>query len=119
MHEFSLVRSLVAQVEQIVADQGGGAVKSIRLTCGTLSGVEPLLVSSAFELLRTKRNLGDVSLVIDEVPLQVRCRSCATDFEPQQFRFTCPQCGSADTAVIRGDTLVLESIELEPLAASD
>ncbi len=116
MHEVALVRSLVAQVEHIVADQGGGVVKSIRLKCGSLAGVEPALVSSAFELMRAEGKLGDALLVIEEVPLQLRCQTCMTEFGLHQFRFVCPHCGSGHTEIVQGDALILESIELEPLA---
>lgn len=116
MHEVSLVRSLLAQVGRIVASQGGGAVRMIRLQCGPLSGVEPALVSSAFELLRVESDFADASLSIDEVPLEALCHQCRAVFMPERFRFACPRCGSQDTDVIQGDAMILESIELEPLA---
>jgi hydrogenase nickel incorporation protein HypA/HybF len=84
-----------------------------------MAGVEPALVCSAFELLRAESNLGDTTLLIEEVQLQARCKSCATEFMPCQFRFSCPHCGGADTLVVQGDALILESIEFEPLAESE
>lgn len=116
MHEFSLVRSLLAQVEQIVAEQGGGTVRTIRLRCGSLSGVEPALLLSAFELLRVENDLRNTSLSIEEVLLEASCQKCHAVFVPERFCFTCPVCGSDRTEVIQGDALVLESIELEAIA---
>jgi hydrogenase nickel incorporation protein HypA/HybF len=114
MHELSLVRSLVTQVEQLVADHGGGIVREIRLQCGSLSGVEPALMKSAFELLKHKTALGDATLVIEEIALAARCGKCQTMFHSERFHFVCPQCGSIDTEVVQGESVVLESIELEP-----
>ena len=48
MHEMSLARCLLAQVGHLVEAHGGGTVRSIRVQLGPLSGVEPLLLASAF-----------------------------------------------------------------------
>ena len=68
MHEFSLVRSLLEQVDRLVIEQGGRAAVEVRVEIGPLSGVEPLLVKAAFTQLN-----GDATLIIDEVPLTTRC----------------------------------------------
>ncbi len=119
MHEISLVRSLIAQVEQLVAREGSGAVRTIHLQCGPLSGVEPTLMKSAFELLRQESALSDASLLIEQTPLKAVCRECQIEFRPERFRFVCPRCGCVDVEVIAGDAVILESIELEPLSAGE
>ncbi len=110
MHEFSLVRALLVQVEEILAGQGGGVVHEIHLECGPLSGVEPSLLISAFEQLRPPGPLGYSSLVIEPVRLKAACRACGEAFEPRQFIFRCPNCGSDDTEVIGGDSVILNNI---------
>ena len=119
MHELSLMRSLVTQVEQLVADHGGGIVREIRLQCGPLSGIEPVLMKSAFELLRDEHAFAAATLAIEEVKLAARCGKCQTMFHPERFRFVCPECGSVDSEVVQGESVVLESIELEPHSESE
>jgi hydrogenase nickel incorporation protein HypA/HybF len=119
MHEVSLIRSVLTQVEHLVAAQRGRAVQTIRLQCGPLSGVEPALLLSAFELLRDGSDFCETSLVVEEVPLRARCLDCDTLFAPERFCFVCPRCGGDRTAVTQGDALMLESIELEPAAESE
>ena len=94
MHEFSLVRSLLEQVERIVTEQGGRAAVEVRVEIGPLSGVEPLLVKEAFSQLSV-----DTTLIIDEVPLMASCHSCAREFELKEFRFACPHCSSRETSI--------------------
>ena len=108
MHEVSLVRSLLEQVDRIVTLQGGRAAVEVRVEIGPLSGVEPLLVKEAFAQLA-----GDATLIIDEVPLSARCQSCHTEFEVESFRFVCPQCGSRETSVVRGDAFRLMSVTVD------
>ncbi len=105
MHEVSLVRSLLEQVDGIVTSQGGRAAVEVRVEIGPLSGVEPLLVKAAFAQLN-----GDATLIIDEVPLTARCQSCHTEFELESFRFVCPDCDSRETSVVRGDAFRLMSV---------
>lgn len=120
MHEFSLVRSLLEQVDRIVIEQGGRAAVEVRVEIGPLSGVEPLLVKEAFTQLA-----GKTTLIVDEVALAARCDSCQVEFELDTFRFVCPRCGNRETSVVRGDAFRLMSVTVDvpeevadPLAAN-
>lgn len=110
MHELSLVRSLLLQVETLVREHGGGRVGEIRLEIGPLSGVEPLLVQSAFAQLVESSAAAGAQLVIDEVPLGAVCSSCDRPFEVERFRFECPACASRQVRITRGDEFRLVSI---------
>jgi hydrogenase nickel incorporation protein HypA/HybF len=117
MHEASLVKTLIEQVDRLASEHAAAAVDEVRVRIGPMSGVEPLLVSAAFERLAP----AGTRLVIDEVPLTARCRDCGESFELEQFRFRCPSCQSADVEVIEGDGFVLESItirQVEPAGAA-
>jgi hydrogenase nickel incorporation protein HypA/HybF len=116
MHEASLVKALLEQVDRLVSEHDAAAIEEVRVRIGPLSGVEPLLVTAAFERLAPAGAI----LVVDEVPLTARCRDCDELFELTQFRFRCPQCESTDVDVIEGDVFMLESITIrrvEPLEA--
>ena len=52
MHEESLVRSLLHQVEDLAQQHHATEVEDIEVEIGPLSGVEPLLVREAFERLK-------------------------------------------------------------------
>ena len=80
----------------------------IRVEIGPLSGVEPLLVKAAFSQLA-----GDGTLIIEEVPLTARCDSCRAEFEVEHFHFVCPDCGSRETSVVRGDAFRLMSVTVD------
>jgi hydrogenase nickel incorporation protein HypA/HybF len=112
MHEMSLVRSLLAQAAELVASHCGVAVERIRVEMGPLSGVEPVLVSLAFEQLVESTSCRGAQLVIDAVPLACRCRECQGEFEMHDFRFRCPECMSAAVHVIRGDEFRIVDITI-------
>ncbi len=114
MHEISLVRSLLEQVDRIVTEQGGRAAVEVRVEIGPLSGVEPLLVKEAFAQL-----VGHGTLIIDEVPLVARCHSCHTEFEVEHFRFICPHCRNRETSIVRGDAFRLLSVTVDVPESND
>lgn len=113
MHEFSMARALLMQVNKIAAANGGGQIKEVRIRCGPLAGIEPLLLEEAFYKMRYQYHCDQTRLWIDEERLMADCRSCGSSFSPDQFRFICPICGSGDTTITRGDQIMIESIVLD------
>jgi hydrogenase nickel incorporation protein HypA/HybF len=112
MHESSLVRSLLGQVESIRIEQGGLAVDEIRIEVGPLSGVEPLLVQSAFEQAAPAFAMGTPRLVIDDVPLSARCTKCGV-VEVPLTKISCPICGSQHIQIVGGDEVRLISVAIQ------
>jgi hydrogenase nickel incorporation protein HypA/HybF len=112
MHETSLVQSLLAQAEAIMKEHGGQSMQSIRVEIGPLSGVEPLLVKSAFDRLAASTACRGAALIVEEVPLAARCRACDDHFEVQSFRFACPSCASTSIQVLRGDEFRLLDVTI-------
>ena len=88
-------------------------VREIRVRCGPLSGVEPLLMREAFEALRRDSPLADAELVIVEERLWAKCLDCGDPFEPERFRLVCPHCGSGRTQIASGDAVILESLVVD------
>lgn len=113
MHEASLVRTLLNQVSDLLTEHRGDCVETIFIELGPLSGVEPLLVQSAFEQLAPESPVAGAKLVIQEIALGARCRQCHADFEIQRFQFLCPACGSRDVQVVSGDEFRLLSITIK------
>ncbi|MSR59576.1 MAG: hydrogenase maturation nickel metallochaperone HypA [Planctomycetaceae bacterium] len=111
MHESSLVRSLLGQVETIRIEQNGLAVDEVRIEIGPLSGVEPLLVHSAFSELAPACGMIGARLVIDDVPLSARCSQCGL-VEVTLARISCPACGSQDVRIGSGDEVRLQSVTI-------
>src|SRR6478736_553626 len=103
MHEHSLVCALLEQVDRLCADHGGNPVREVRVEIGPLSGVEPLLVISAFERLKQDTSAADAQLVIDNVPLVAVCCACGQESEIEDYCFHCAHCGHVEVRVVRGD----------------
>ena len=81
MHEMSICQALMDQVERIVGEQGASRVDRILLSIGPLAGVEPELLSRAYEVSRAETVAENAELEIETGPIVVECRSCGASGE--------------------------------------
>jgi len=113
MHERSLVRALLRQVEALAAEHAPHRVLGIRVRIGEFSGVEPELLQSAYDDMVEHTTLRGAELAIDEVPLEAVCQQCGQTFHVDNFRFECAECGSVQLTISGGEELLLESVAME------
>ncbi|MCA8992475.1 MAG: hydrogenase maturation nickel metallochaperone HypA [Planctomycetaceae bacterium] len=115
MHEYSLVRSLLRQVETIVSDEGGGVVEEVRIEVGAFSGVDITLLELAFAD-EASRHLGyQPRLQTTAVPLEVECQRCRSRSVIEDFEFRCSECGHQQVIIVSGEEVRLMEIEIREL----
>lgn len=119
MHEMSICQGLIDEVERIATEKGASQVDSIVLSIGPLSGVEPLLLSRAFEIARADTVAKNAALEIETGPVVVECRSCGASGEVALNRLLCPSCGDWQVNLKQGDEMLLLRLELSGIPASD
>lgn len=113
MHEYSLVQSLLNQVEQLRSDHNGVLVEVVTVEIGPLSGVEPQLITSAFEQLAPQQFSMMPRLEIRLVDLSIRCRACDVESSLTDISFKCPKCSSSRVKIISGDQFRLIDVRLQ------
>ena len=118
MHEMSICQALLDQVERIAQEQRASQVDSIVLSIGPLSGVEPVLLSRAFEVARLQTVAENSTLEIETGPIVVECRSCGASGEAGVNRLVCPSCGDWQVNVVQGDELLLMRLEVSGVEPS-
>ena len=110
MHELSIADAIVA----IARDHARGRrVMSVEVKIGHLRQVVPDALELAFELVAAGTNVEGASLQVEHVPARVHCARCGSESEVHEFPLACGLCGSLDVAVVSGDELLVESLELE------
>ena len=112
MHERSLVRALLRQVEKLRENHAAERVLAVRITVGEFSGVELELVRSAFVELTVSPTIAGAEFQIDRVPLECKCLVCGSLTLVKNFRFECGNCSSRRLEVVRGEEMVLECVTL-------
>jgi hydrogenase nickel incorporation protein HypA/HybF len=112
VHELSLREDLLEQVGAIARAHGAERVASITVRIGPLSGIEPMLLESAFTIGRVGTLAEQAELRMEQQPVRVVCRSCEAESLAGVSDLVCPSCGSYDTELLSGDELILASVEL-------
>jgi hydrogenase nickel incorporation protein HypA/HybF len=112
MHELSVCQGLLHQVEAIAERERAASVDLIRLRIGPLSGVVPELLQQAFTIARAGSVAEDAELVVEELPVRIRCTRCGAQSEASPNRLLCAACGDFRTQLLSGDELLLASVEL-------
>jgi len=113
MHERSIVRQLVKQVIGVMHQHHSPRVTAIRISVGEFSGIEAELLRTAFYDMCSQTPVQGAELCVQTVPLEATCEECQYEFVVKDFRFLCPTCESQRVRILRGDSLMLESIALE------
>jgi hydrogenase nickel incorporation protein HypA/HybF len=112
MHEMSICQGLINQVEKIAQEKGASRVDLIVLSIGPLAGVEPELLSRAYEVARAETVANDAELEIETGPVVVECRICGLTSEAQANRLLCASCGDWKVNLKQGDEMLLLRLEL-------
>lgn len=113
MHEFVIAQSLFEIIEKEVLPYAGARVIKVNLRIGRLSGVMPDALRFAFEALSTGGIAEGASLVIEEVPLSIKCNQCGRVHIVDDPFMICPHCEGTDVEMIAGRELEIRNMEIE------
>ena len=111
MHEYAIVQALITRVEQEARSRGAQAVHRVRVGLGELAGVDPTLLSTAYETFRPRTICANAELTLRQVAAAWSCPECGIAI-PAGAPLRCPDC-AGPARLVQGDELVLESLELE------
>jgi hydrogenase nickel incorporation protein HypA/HybF len=112
MHEYSLVQSLVHRVETEAEARQALGVHRLVVQIGELSGVDPELLASAYDLFRAGTVCEKAELQVRRVAATWRCSGCRAEI-PRGEVLTCTACGLPAELAEGGDQILLETIEME------
>lgn len=113
MHEMSIAQNIVEIVEEILQGQDGSTVSKVFVKIGELVAVIPESLEFCYSAITTGTKLEKSKLVIEEIPVQVRCKKCEKLFRVKQFVFRCPNCNGTDLETISGRELTISEIEVD------
>jgi hydrogenase nickel incorporation protein HypA/HybF len=110
MHEISLVRSIFSTLEDEFPEKME-RLRSIYLTVGLLSNVQPVLMQNAFEaVLESEPVYNKISLHVEVLPVLIHCGECDKTTEVKDYKFVC-SCGKPSRNIVQGEELFISKIE--------
>ncbi len=111
MHEYSLVAALIERVAAEAQAHGASRIARVHVRLGELSGVDPSLLSTAYETFRERTVCDGALLSLSLSPAVWACPRCDARLERGQ-PLRCAACG-VPARLLEGDELLLERIEME------
>lgn len=91
----------------------GTQLRAIHMTIGSLSGVVPQALDSAFLSLRSTYGIDAAELHITWIEASCFCTDCQCDFSFAQCGYICPHCHEPAFNVSQGKELELTRVEWE------
>ena len=113
MHEMAMVSSIFNVINDKIKEYGINKVKQVKLVVGEMTGVEDYTMKACFELFAEATPVEGALLVIERIPIKVKCRSCGNEYIASNMRFRCASCGGTNINIISGKELYIENIEAE------
>ncbi|MEA5257973.1 hydrogenase maturation nickel metallochaperone HypA [Arcicella aquatica] len=112
MHEISLVRNIFRTLEEEFP-KDIPRIRTINLTVGLLSNVQPILMQNAFKVvIEDEPQYNQMCLNVIVLPILIHCDDCGKTSEVEKYRFVCP-CGKPSRNVIQGEELLISSVEFD------
>ena len=113
MHELSITQGMLAVVLEHAEKAGARRVVGIDLRIGEASGIVDESLQFYFDYLSRDTLAAGARLNLTRVPLRFGCRSCGTEFQPEERDWRCPACGATGGSVMAVQEFLVESIEIE------
>ena len=110
MHESSICRSLLQQVETLAHEQNAATIKRITVRLGPLSGIAPWQLEEAYYHMRNGTTAEHAELSIEHAPIRVKCKQCNAESEVTLDDLNCTHCGDSKTTLLSGEELMLAGI---------
>jgi hydrogenase nickel incorporation protein HypA/HybF len=116
MHELAVCQALIEQVGRVAREHAARRIVSVRVSVGPLSGVEPALLEHAWPLGAAGTVAEQAELIVETVPVRVRCRTCRAETGAAANRLLCAACGAWQVDVVAGEEMLLQRVEIETAA---
>ncbi|UCD74868.1 MAG: hydrogenase maturation nickel metallochaperone HypA [Phycisphaerales bacterium] len=112
MHEGAIAEALLEQVRSFLPDQA--VLREVHIDVGRLEHLEEMVLQTFWAALTKGTGEEGSLLSVNVIALQVRCRGCGMEYEPEDPAIMlCPQCGAARPEILQGSGVVLRRMEVE------
>lgn len=115
MHEGHFTDQIVAAILAELKDRPKGKVRSVKVKVGEVYHLVPASVLMHFQVAVKGTPLEGVELVLQEEGVKVYCPQCRKEgLAEDHHMIVCPICYSQNVKTLSGNSVTIESIELEP-----
>jgi hydrogenase nickel incorporation protein HypA/HybF len=111
MHEIKIAEDLSVIVLETAKKESLSKVTKVNIVFGQLIQIVPDIFRFAFIEAVRDSVAEKAELIIEVIPVKMKCINCGNDFQVIENRFSCYICNSTDLEIIHGKELFIKSIE--------
>lgn len=113
MHELGIVFHCIKEVNAVARENGVKRVSGVTLQLGEVSGV----LTDYFEdcwnwAVKKEEVLRGAKIYFETIPAVTHCDECGADYQTVKYAKICPNCGSGNTYLLRGNEIFIKNIEV-------
>lgn len=113
MHELALAEGVLKVALRTLNGQAERKVTLIKLRIGKMTHVDSAALQFAFDAVAQGTEAQEAKLLLERIPIKLRCLKCGQETLTEQYRLECAGCGSFSTEIIAGRELAVEYVEVE------
>lgn len=113
MHELSITQSILSISLEEAKKNNAKRINSINIKIGKLTGLVPESINYYFKIISEDTIASEANIVIEKLPLRVKCKNCLSEYEIDIKDFLCKQCKSENIKIIGGKEFYVDSIEVD------
>ena len=112
MHELGIVFHIIKEVKKVAGENGCGHVSKVVMNVGEVSTVVPYYLEDCWKWAVEKEEmLKGCALEVCTVEAVTHCDSCGADYPTVAHGKICPECGSSQTWLLKGNEVEIKEIE--------
>jgi hydrogenase nickel incorporation protein HypA/HybF len=113
MHELAITEGILRIAQKEIEKYNVKKVINIKIKIGELSGVMPQLIQEYFNIVSKDTIATGAELIIEKVPISVKCLECNNESKIDKMMFKCPACNSINIKLLTGKEFYVDSLEVE------
>ena len=112
MHELGIVFYIIRDVKKVAEENLAKKVSAVVMDIGEVSTVIPDYLTDCWKWATDREDLlRGAELRCNIIPAVTWCDDCKCEYPTVQHGRTCPNCGSGNTWLLRGDQVEIKEIE--------
>ena len=112
MHELSVAEEIINIANQYLPVENNTEVLSVKVEIGKLSNILPDSLEFCYDALIGDTKLKGSKLIIEEIPVTVKCDDCKRTTVIEHIIFECKNCKSSKVKLITGNELKVTELEI-------
>ena len=120
MHELSMADAIVKTAIDVAEKNNAQEITEVTIEIGKLTLLNPEQLKFMIEVLSKDTLLEGAEIVISEIPIEIRCKSCdfvglasSDDLDHYVPIVKCPQCEGHELEITKGRECNVKTIKIE------